>query len=126
MEGLNKSMVKSFGDVKDNVLSMAGEIYKGFDITPKGIDLFNNNPMVKKDTLRSRLATNLNLDRNSNKDSRLEELLLEILKLMNIMIEKDDDIYLDGEKVSVIIGRKIEEYRQRKEKYNNRRGGVLI
>ena len=42
------------------------------------------------------------------------------------MIEKDDDIYLDGEKVSVIIGRKIEEYRQRKEKYNNRRGGVLI
>lgn len=124
--GLNKSMVKSFGDVKDNVLSMAGEIYKGFDITPKGIDLFNDNPMLNKEGLRSRLATNLNLDRNSNKDSRLEELLLEILKLMNIMIEKDDDIYLDGEKVSVIIGRKIEEYRQRKEKYNNRRGGVLI
>ena len=82
--------------------------------------------MLNKEGLRSSLATDLSLDRNSNKDSRLEELLLEILKLMNIMIEKDDDIYLDGEKVSVIIGRKIEEYRQRKEKYNNRRGGVLI
>ena len=53
-------------------------------------------------------------------------MLLDILSLLKILTEKDDDVYIDGEKVSVMLGRKIDEYKKKKDLYENRRMGVVL
>lgn len=128
--GLNKSMIESFKDVKSNVLSMAGEIYDGFDIKVKPINLSPDISNLDKNILDNKLSTNLNFNAYSeykaNRDSKLESMLLNILSLLKILSEKDDDVYIDGEKVSVMLGRKIDEYKKKKDLYENRRMGVVI
>lgn len=128
--GLNKSMIESFRDVKSNVLSMAGEIYDGFDIKVKPLNLSPDISNLDKNILDNKLSTNLNFNAYSeykaNRDSKLESMLLNILSLLKILSEKDDDVYIDGEKVSVMLGRKIDEYKKKKDLYENRRMGVVI
>lgn len=128
--GLNKSMVESFKDVKSNVLSMAGEIYDGFDINVKPINLSPDISDLDKNILDKKLDSNLDFNAYSeykaNRDSKLESMLLEILSLLKILSDKDDDVYIDGEKVSVMLGRKIDEYKKKKDLYENRRMGVVI
>jgi phage-related protein len=128
--GLNKSMVESFKVVKSNVLSMAGEIYDGFDINIKPInlspDISDLNKNILDNNLNSKLAFNAYSEYKANRDSKLESMLLEILSLLKILTDKDDDVYIDGEKVSVMLGRKIDEYKKKKDLYENRRMGVVI
>lgn len=128
--GLNKSMINSFKDVKSNVLSMASEIYDGFDINVKPINLSPDISGLDKNILNNNLNSKLDFNAYSeykaNKDSKLESMLLEILSLLKILSEKDDDVYIDGEKVSVMLGRKIDEYKKKKDLYENRRMGVVI
>lgn len=128
--GLNKSMINSFKDVKANVLSMAGEIYDGFDIKVKPINLSPDISDLDKNILDKKLDSNLDFNAYSeykaNRDSKLESMLLEILSLLKILSDKDDDVYIDGEKVSVMLGRKIDEYKKKKDLYENRRMGVVI
>lgn len=128
--GLNKSMINSFKDVKANVLSMAGEIYDGFDINVKPINLSPDISGLDKNILDKKLDSNLDFNAYSeykaNRDSKLENMLLDILSLLKILSEKDDDVYIDGEKVSVMLGRKIDEYKKKKDLYENRRMGVVI
>lgn len=125
--GLNRAMVDSFTDVKKNVLSMASDIYDGFNISPKPINL---DSIVNNDDLAYRLNSSLDInsygDYKLNKDRKLENLLLEILNLLKLLSDKDDDVYIDGEKVSLIIGKKIDEYKKRREIYENRRRGVIL
>lgn len=128
--GLNKSMINSFKDVKANVLSMAGEIYDGFDIKVKPINLSPDISDLDKNILDKKLDSNLDFNAYSeykaNRDSKLESMLLEILSLLKILSDKNDDVYIDGEKVSVMLGRKIDEYKKKKDLYENRRMGVVI
>ena len=128
--GLNKSMINSFKDVKANVLSMAGEIYDGFDFNVKPINLSPDISGLDKNILDKKLDSNLDFNAYSeykaNRDSKLESMLLDILSLLKILSEKDDDVYIDGEKVSVMLGRKIDEYKKKKDLYENRRMGVVI
>ena len=128
--GLNKSMIESFKDVKSNVLSMAGEIYDGFDIKVKPLNLSPDISNLDKNILDNKLSTNLNFNAYSeykaNRDSKLESMLLEILSLLKILTAKDYDVYIDGEKVSVMLGRKIDEYKKKKDLYENRRMGVVV
>lgn len=128
--GLNKSMINSFKDVKANVLSMAGEIYDGFDFNVKPINLSPDISGLDKNILDKKLDSNLDFNAYSeykaNRDSKLENMLLDILSLLKILSEKDDDVYIDGEKVSVMLGRKIDEYKKKKDLYENRRMGVVI
>ena len=128
--GLNKSMINSFKDVKANVLSMAGEIYDGFDINVKPINLSPDISDLDKNILDKKLDSNLDFNAYSeykaNRDSKLESMLLEILSLLKILSDKNDDVYIDGEKVSVMLGRKIDEYKKKKDLYENRRMGVVI
>lgn len=128
--GLNKSMINSFKDVKSNVLSMASDIYDGFDINLKPINLSPDISGLDKNILNNNLNSKLDFNAYSeykaNKDSKLESMLLEILSLLKILSEKDDDVYIDGEKVSVMLGRKIDEYKKKKDLYENRRMGVVI
>lgn len=128
--GLNKSMINSFKDVKANVLSMAGEIYDGFDFNVKPINLSPDISGLDKNILDKKLDSNLDFNAYSeykaNRDSKLESMLLEILSLLKILTDKDDDVYIDGEKVSVMLGRKIDEYKKKKDLYENRRMGVVI
>lgn len=128
--GLNTSMIKSFKDVKSNVLKMAGEIYDGFDIKVKPINLSPDISNIDKNILDKKLDSKLDFNAYSeykaNRDSKLESMLLDILSLLKILSEKDDDVYIDGEKVSVILGRKIDEYKKKKDLYENRRMGVVI
>lgn len=128
--GLNKSMINSFKDVKSNVLSMASEIYDGFDINVKPINLSPDISGLDKNILNNNLNSKLDFNAYSeykaNKDSKLESMLLEILSLLKILSEKDDDVYIDGEKVSVMLGRKIDEYKKKKDLYENRRMGVVV
>lgn len=128
--GLNKSMIESFKDVKANVLSMAGEIYEGFDIKVKPINLSPDISDLDKNILDKKLDSNLDFNAYSEykakRDSKLESMLLEILSLLKILSDKDDDVYIDGEKVSVMLGRKIDEYKKKKDLYENRRMGVVI
>lgn len=128
--GLNKSMINSFKDVKSNVLSMAGEIYDGFDFNVKPINLSPDISGLDKNILDKKLDSNLDFNAYSeykaNRDSKLESMLLDILSLLKILSEKDDDVYIDGEKVSVMLGRKIDEYKKKKDLYENRRMGVVI
>lgn len=128
--GLNTSMIQSFKDVKANVLSMAGEIYDGFDINVKPINLSPDISGLDKNILDKKLDSNLDFNAYSeykaNRDSKLESMLLDILSLLKILTDKDDDVYIDGEKVSVMLGRKIDEYKKKKDLYENRRMGVVI
>ncbi|WP_180960888.1 phage tail protein [Anaerococcus hydrogenalis] len=128
--GLNKSMVDSFKDVKSNVLSMAGEIYDGFDLNIKPLNLSPDISSLDKNILDKKLGSNLDFNAygeyKANRDSKLESLLLDILSLLKIMTEKDDDVYIDGEKVSVMLGKRIDEYKKRKDLYENRRMGVVL
>ncbi|EGC83648.1 phage tail protein [Anaerococcus hydrogenalis] len=128
--GLNKSMVDSFKDVKTNVLSMAGEIYDGFNFNVKPINLSPDISNIDKNILDKKLGANLDFNAygeyKANRDSKLESLLLDILSLLKIMTEKDDDVYIDGEKVSIMLGRKIDEYKKKKDLYENRRMGVVL
>ncbi len=128
--GLNKSMINSFKDVKANVLSMAGEIYDGFDIKVKPINLSPDISDLDKNILDKKLDSNLDFNAYSEyktkRDSKLESMLLEILSLLKILSDKDDDVYIDGEKVSVMLGRKIDEYKKKKGLYENRRRGVVL
>lgn len=128
--GLNKSMIESFKDVKSNVLSMAGEIYDGFDIKVKPLnlspDISGLDKNILDNNLNSKLDFNAYSEYKANRDSKLESMLLEILSLLKILSEKDDDVYIDGEKVSVMLGRKIDEYKKKKDLYENRRMGVVI
>ena len=123
-------MVESFKDVKSNVLSMAGEIYDGFDINVKPInlspDISGLDKNILDNNLNSKLDFNAYSEYKANRDSKLESMLLEILSLLKILSEKDDDVYIDGEKVSVMLGRKINEYKKKKDLYENRRMGVVI
>lgn len=128
--GLNKSMIESFKDVKSNVLSMAGEIYDGFDIKVKPLnlspDISGLDKNILDNNLNSKLDFNAYSEYKANRDSKLESMLLEILSLLKILSEKDDDVYIDGEKVSVMLGRKIDEYKKKKDLYENRRMGVVL
>lgn len=128
--GLNKSMIESFKDVKYNVLSMAGEIYDGFDIKVKPLNLSPDISGLDKNILDNKLNAKLDFNTYSeykaNRDSKLESMLLEILSLLKILTDKDDDVYIDGEKVSVMLGRKIDEYKKKKDLYENRRMGVVL
>lgn len=128
--GLNTSMIQSFKDVKSNVLKMAGEIYDGFDINVKPINLSPDISGLDKNILDKKFDSNLDFNAYSeyktNRDSKLESMLLEILSLLKILTDKDDDVYIDGEKVSVMLGRKIDEYKKKKDLYENRRMGVVI
>lgn len=128
--GLNTSMIQSFKDVKSNVLKMAGEIYDGFDIKVKPINLSPDISGLDKNILDKKLGANLDFNAygeyKANRDSKLENMLLDILSLLKTITEKDDDVYIDGEKVSVILGRKIDEYKKKKDLYENRRMGVVI
>lgn len=128
--GLNTSMIQSFKDVKSNVLKMAGEIYDGFDINVKPINLSPDISNIDKKILDKKFDSNLDFNAYSeyktNRDSKLESMLLEILSLLKILTDKDDDVYIDGEKVSVMLGRKIDEYKKKKDLYENRRMGVVI
>lgn len=128
--GLNKSMIESFKDVKSNVLSMAGEIYDGFDIKVKPLNLSPDISGIDKNILDNKLNAKLDFNAYSeykaNRDYKLESMLLEILSLLKILTEKDDDVYIDGEKVSVMLGRKIDEYKKKKDLYENRRMGVVV
>lgn len=128
--GLNKSMIQSFKDVKSNVLKMAGEIYDGFDIKVKPINLSPDISSLDKNILDKKINSKLDFNAYSeykaNRDSKLENMLLDILSLLKILSEKDDDVYIDGEKVSVMLGKKIDEYKKRKDLYENRRMGVVI
>lgn len=128
--GLNKSMVDSFKDVKSNVLSMAGEIYDGFDLNIKPLNLSPDISSLDKKILDKKLGSNLDFNAygeyKANRDSKLESMLLDILSLLKILSEKDDDIYIDGEKVSVMLGKRIDEYKKRKDLYENRRMGVVL
>ena len=128
--GLNTSMIQSFKDVKSNVLKMAREIYDGFDIKVKPINLSPDISSLDKNILDKKINSKLDFNAYSeykaNRDSKLESMLLDILYLLKILSEKDDDVYIDGEKVSVILGRKIDEYKKKKDLYENRRMGVVI
>ena len=88
--GLNKSMINSFKDVKANVLSMAGEIYDGFDINVKPINLSPDISDLDKNILDKKLDSNLDFNAYSeykaNRDSKLESMLLEILSLLKIPV----------------------------------------
>lgn len=130
ISGLNKSMINSFKDVKSNVLSMASEIYDGFDINVKPInlspDISGLDKNILDNNLNSKLDFNAYSEYKANRDSKLESMLLEILSLLKILTDKDDDVYIDGEKVSVMLGRKIDEYKKKKDLYENRRMGVVI
>lgn len=128
--GLNTSMIQSFKDVKSNVLKMASEIYDGFNFNVKPINLNPDISSLDKNILDKKLGANLDFNAygeyKANRDSKLESMLLDILSLLKTITEKDDDVYIDGEKVSVMLGRKIDEYKKKKDLYENRRMGVVI
>lgn len=128
--GLNTSMIQSFKDVKSNVLKMAGEIYDGFDIKVKPINLSPDISSLDKNILDKKINSKLDFNAYSeykaNRDSKLESMLLDILSLLKILTDKNDDVYIDGEKVSVMLGKRIDEYKKRKDLYENRRMGVVI
>lgn len=127
MSGLNKGLVSSFADVKDSILGMAGEIYQGFDISPKPIKFESELDRYKDAFGQSVIDENISLDGYiKSRDDKLYSMLIEILAYLKYLSEKDSDVYIDSEKASSILGHKIEEIRARKDKYEKRRGGILV
>lgn len=129
MDGLDRGLTDEFKEVKKTVTSMASDIYEGFNIDPKPINLLAKGLNVDDNNLKSSIPSNLDVNTLSsveNKDNKLDNMLSEILRLLQLLVDKDDDVYLDGERVSSILSNKIEEYRKRKELYENRRGGILL
>lgn len=129
MGGLDRGLSDEFKEVKKTVTSMASDIYEGFNIDPKPVNLLAKGLNVDDDYLNKSISSNLDINTlNSveNRDSKLDNMLSEILRLLQLLVDKDDDVYLDGERVSSILSNKIEEYRKRKELYENRRGGILL
>lgn len=129
MDGLDRGLTDEFKEVKKTVTSMASDIYEGFKIDPKPVNLLAKGLNVDDDYLNKSISTNLDVNSLSsveNRDSKLDNMLSEILRLLQLLVDKDDDVYLDGERVSSILSTKIEEYRKRKELYENRRGGILL
>lgn len=129
MDGLDRGLSDEFKEVKKTVTSMASDIYEGFNIDPKPVNLLAKGLNVDDDYLNKSISSNLDINTLSsveNRDSKLDNMLSEILRLLQLLVDKDDDVYLDGERVSSILSNKIEEYRKRKELYENRRGGILL
>lgn len=129
MDGLDRGLSDEFKEVKKTVTSMASDIYEGFNIDPKPVNLLAKGLNIDDDYLNKSISTNLDvntLNSVENRDSKLDNMLSEILRLLQLLVDKDDDVYLDGERVSSILSTKIEEYRKRKELYENRRGGILL
>lgn len=129
MDGLDRGLTDEFKEVKKTVTSMASDIYEGFKIDPKPVNLLAKGLNIDDDYLNKSISTNLDvntLNSVENRDSKLDNMLSEILRLLQLLVDKDDDVYLDGERVSSILSTKIEEYRKRKELYENRRGGILL
>lgn len=127
MGGLNVGLANQFKDVKDTVLAMAGEIYDGFDISPKPIKLVDDVDSFRRDLNNRVIDGNVSLedDRRLRAD-KVDSALLEILTYLRLLVDKDSDVYIDGDKVSSILGYKIEELRARRDKYDKRRGGILV
>lgn len=129
MDGLDRGLSDEFKEVKKTVTSMASDIYEGFNIDPKPVNLITKGLNVDDDYLNKSISSNLDINTLNgveNGDSKLDNMLSEILRLLQMLVDKDDDVYLDGERVSSILSTKLEEYRKRKELYENRRGGILL
>lgn len=129
MDGLDRGLSDEFKEVKKTVTSMASDIYEGFKIDPKPVNLLTKGLNVDDNNLKSYIPSNLDvntLNSVENRDNKLDNMLSEILRLLQLLVDKDDDVYLDGERVSSILSTKIEEYRKRKDLYENRRGGILL
>lgn len=129
MGGLDRGLSDEFKEVKKTVTSMASDIYEGFKIKPEPVNLLAKGLNIDDDYLNRSISSSIdvsNLNSVDNRDSKLDNMLSEILKLLQLLVDKDDDVYLDGERVSSILSNKIEEYRKRKELYENRRGGILL
>lgn len=129
MQGLDRGLASEFAKVKGTVNSMANEIYEGFDIGVKPVDILADGFRLTDDKLDKVIGPSIDANIGADSDrraSKIDARLGEILRLLQVLIDKDEDVYIDGEKVSSILNRKIDEYRKRKELYDSRRGGILV
>lgn len=129
MDGLDRGLSDEFKEVKKTVTSMASDIYEGFKINPEPVNLLTKSLSIDDNNLNGSISSNLDLNTLNgveNSDSKLDNMLNEILKLLQLLVDKDEDIYIDGEKVSVMLGKKIDDYKRQKDLYENRRMGVVL
>lgn len=133
MSGLNEGLSTRFRDVQSTVSGMAGEIADAFTaqdmtITPT-VDLAEWSQVspakMTPEMLHSTMTVATTSADTDDKWRGLDQRLEVISTLLQALFDKDSDVYLDKDKVSAIIGREIQYDREMKEKYNNRRLGVI-
>lgn len=100
MGGLNTSLIDGFKEVKSNVLSMADDLAGA--MTGKSLSLgIDAKPSVTTDDLlSSNISTKTTI---GSATSDLSLFFVKVLALLQDILDKNTDVYLDKEKVSAIL-----------------------
>ncbi|HEP1479162.1 TPA: hypothetical protein VIG13_000326 [Streptococcus pyogenes] len=100
MQGFNNSLMDGFKEVKSNVSGMADDL--AGTMTGKSLSLgIDAKPSVTADDLlSSNISAKTTLDSGTND---LSLFFVRVLALLQDILDKDTDVYLDKEKVSAIL-----------------------
>lgn len=128
MAGLNKGLGDRFETVKSAVHSMGSEISDEItqalnpDLDELDFDYRNLGQATLDNNIQSLNIT----DATQKRERELNERLERIIEIIELLLLKDNDVYIDKQKISAIIGKAIDAERKLQEKYDNRRRGVLV
>lgn len=136
MHGLNKGLKDEFGEVQENVSGMADRLADSFETFKPNVKLFDLDDELANFNGQQRVAV-AQLDnqtiRHSLEMHSMDQKLSELIQLMQAMeelleqlLDKDTDVYLDGERVSALLEPLMRRIREKKTKYENRRRGELV
>nr|DAJ26452.1 MAG TPA: tail tape measure protein [Caudoviricetes sp.] len=136
MYGLNKGLKDEFGEVQENVSGMADRLADSFETFKPNVKLFDLDDELANFNGQQRVAI-AQLDnqtiRHSLEMHSMDQKLSELIQLMQAMeelleqlLDKDTDVYLDGERVSALLEPLMRRIREKKTKYENRRRGELV
>ncbi|MDO4681085.1 MAG: phage tail protein [Aerococcus sp.] len=127
MQGLDEGLQTQFKAVKRTVSHMGGELADTFGSTPltasMTMDALN---AQQPPTLTRTIAMTANVTRTNDPLKALNQKVDTMVNLLDGLLNKDTDVYLDKDRVSTIIGQEIRREDAMKQKYNNRRMGVII
>jgi ORF42 len=136
MYGLNEGLKDEFGEVQENVSGMADRLADSFETFKPNVKLFDLDDELANFNGQQHVAV-AQLDnqtiRHSLEMRSMDQKLSELIQLMQAMeelleqlLDKDTDVYLDGERVSALLEPLMRRIREKKTKYENRRRGELI
>lgn len=136
MHGLNEGLKDEFGKVQENVSGMAGRLADRFETFKPHVKLFDLDDELANFNAQQRMAVaqldsqtishSVEMRSMDQKFSELIQLMQAVEELLEQLLEKDTDVYLDGERVSALLEPLMRRIREKKTKYENRRRGELV